>query len=285
MTEGEAMAVATENQAQAEAWGGDEGAYWAEHADDFDRSVAAYHEPLLDAAAITADDRVLDIGCGNGQTTLDAARRASDGWAVGVDLSPQMLDVARQRAARDGVENVSFERVDAQEHPFDRESFAVALSRTGTMFLGDPVAGFRNIARAVQPGGRLALLTWQPLSENEWIPAFATALAAGRPVPAPPPNAPGPFALSDPDRVRAILSDAGYVEVQLDGRRETMWFGERADDAHDFVLGLLGWMLRGADDSTRSRGIENLRETMAAHETADGVVFGSAAWIITARRP
>lgn len=280
---GTTVAAAQSNKGQADAWDGEEGAYWAEHADQFDRSVAAYHEPLLEAAAIEPTDRVLDVGCGNGRVTIDAARGASRGSAVGIDLSARMLEVARARARDADVRNVELIHADAQHHRFDEGTFDVSLSRTGTMFFGDLVAAFTNIGRAMKPGGRLALLTWQPLSENEWIPAFATALAAGRPVPTPPPNVPGPFALSDPARVRSILTDAGFVDIELEGRSEGMWFGDDVEDAHRFVLGLLGWMVRDVDDETRQRGTEELHRTMEAHTTTKGVMFGSAAWIITAR--
>lgn len=275
--------VAESNRSQLEAWDGDEGGYWADHADYFDRSIAAYDTPFLDAAAIGGSDRVLDIGCGNGHTTLHAASRASTGRAIGVDLSSRMLDVARDRAQQRGIKNVEFLQGDAQTHAFDSESFDVAIGRTSAMFFGDHVAAFRNIGKALVPSGRLGLLTWQPLEHNEWIAAISTALAAGRPMGPPPPNA-GPFALSSPDRVRSLLTDAGFVDVELEGRSEPMWFGHDTEEAHRVILGLMGWMLRDADDATRARGIDNLRDTMAAHQTADGVVFGSATWIITARR-
>jgi SAM-dependent methyltransferase len=277
-----AFEIAESNHRQLEAWDGDEGGFWAEHPDFFDRSIAAYHPPFLDAAAIDGSDRVLDIGCGNGQTTLDAARRAATGRAVGVDLSSRMLDVARERARQRGISNVEFLQVDAQAHPFETASFDVAIGRTSAMFFGDHVAAFQNIGRALTPTGRLALLTWQPLEHNEWIAAIGTALAAGRPMGPPPPNA-GPFALSSPDRVRSLLTDAGFVDVEFEGRTEGMWFGDETEEAHRVVLGLMGWMLRDADDETRARGIDNLHDTMAAHQSAEGVVFGSAAWIITAR--
>jgi SAM-dependent methyltransferase len=278
------LRVDPSNAEQAKAWDGDEGAYWATHPDRFDRSLAAYDGRFLDTAEIRVADRVLDIGCGTGQNTRDAARRANAGEAVGVDLSSRMIQLARGRAEAEGVANVSFERADAQIHPFAAGSFDVALSRTGAMFFGDPVAAFSNIAGALRLGGRLALLTWQPPPGNEWIREFSTAMAAGRDMPTPPPDAPGPFSLSDPDRVRGILTAAGFDHIRCEAISEGMWFGSTADDAYEFVLGLLGWMLQGLDDAGRAQALEALRSTMAAHETADGVVFSSAAWLITGGR-
>jgi hypothetical protein len=132
----------------------------------------------------------------------------------------------------------------------------------------------------------LALLSWQGLDENEWIRELRGALAAGRDLPAPPPDAPTPFALADPDRVRDLLTGAGFAGVEIDGAHEAMWFGTDADDAYRFVLGLLGWMLTDLDDARRSRALEELRENTAAHETPEGVLYDSAIWIITAtQRP
>lgn len=279
-----AAGIDSSNAEQARAWDGDEGRYWATHADRFDRSVARYEDAFLGAAAIAPAERVLDVGCGAGRTTLDAARRATSGVALGVDLSARMLDVARRRAERECVTNALFEQADAQLHPFGAAAFDVAISRTGAMFFGDPVAAFANIAGAVRPGGRLVLLVWQPLTENEWLREIFTAMAAGRALPAPRADAPGPLSMSDPDRVRWILTAAGFSSPRFDARRETMTFGDNPDDAHGFIAGLTGWMLDGLDAEGRTRALDALRVTMQTHETARGIEFGSAAWLVTAQR-
>jgi SAM-dependent methyltransferase len=275
--------VDASNIEQLRAWDGDEGAYWADNAEYFDRSIAPYHERLLAVAAIGERDHVLDLGCGTGQTTRDAARAASAGAALGIDLSSRMLDYARRRAAEESVNNVAFAQADAQIHPFEPNRYDVAISRTAAMFFGDQVAAFANIGRSLRSGGRLVLVTWQPLARNEWIQEISGALAAGRDLPAPPPDT-GPFSLSNPDRVRALLTTAGFADVELDGTTAGMWFGDDADDAHRFAVGLMGWMLEGLDDTRRVRAIDALRATMSAHETPDGVFFDSAAWTIHATR-
>ena len=284
MPDTDAVSVHPSNAGQLAAWDGEEGAYWEVNAEYYDRAVASHHRRLLAAAAIGPSEHVLDIGCGTGQTTRDAARAAADGTALGVDLSAAMLDHARRRAAADGIGNATFEQADAQIHPFEPDAFDVAISRTGAMFFGDPGAAFANIGRSLRPGGRLALLTWQGLERNEWIREFSGALAAGRELPGPPTDAPGPFGLSDPVRVRGILSGAGFGDVELEGTTEPIWFGTDADDAHRFVLGQLGWMLDGLDGEGRARAIDALHVTMAAHTTADGVVYESGAWLIRATR-
>lgn len=280
-----AVPVDSSNIDQLRAWDGDEGRYWADNAEYFDRAVAVYHDRLLEVAAIGERDHVLDVGCGTGQSTRDAARAASTGSALGVDLSSRMLDHARRRATDEGVTNVTFAQADAQIHVFEPGAYDLAISRTGAMFFGDHVAAFGNIGRSLRAGGRLVLVTWQPLPGNEWIREISGALAAGRDLPVPPPDAPGPFALSDPDRVRFVLSSAGFGDVELEGTTAGMWFGNDADDAARFALGLMGWMLEGLDDAGRARAVDALHATMAAHETPDGVLFGSAAWTIHATRP
>jgi SAM-dependent methyltransferase len=229
---------------------------------------------------------VLDIGCGNGQTTRDAARAATRGEALGVDLSSAMLAQARQRASVEGLANVRFIQADAQIHEFDPGAFDVAISRTGTMFFGEPVAAFANIAGALRPGGRLVMLVWQTYPQNHWVRDFTTALAAGRELPAPPSDGPGPFSLADPDRTRSILSAAGFGDIAFDGSEQPMYFGATGDDAYRFVRGLsfTDWMLQGLDDAARSAALDELRATIDAHATEQGVLYPSAVWIVNARR-
>ncbi|MGY1640121.1 class I SAM-dependent methyltransferase [Geodermatophilus sp. SYSU D00703] len=284
MTDTTTLRVAAGNAEQARAWDGGEGAHWAAHADRFDDAVRELHPVFLAAAGIAPADRVVDVGCGNGRTTLDAARLASEGHVLGVDLSARMLEVARARARAAGLANVTFVQADAQIHPFAPGAADVAVSRNGAMFFADPVAGFGNVARALRPDGRLVLLTWQPLERNEWISAITTALAAGREVPLPPPGRPGPFGLSDPERIAAVLPAAGFADVRLESLELPVRFGRDAADAEEFVLGQAGWMLEGLDDAGRERAAAALRDSLAAHETTDGVAYGSAAWLVTARR-
>src|SRR4051794_325786 len=217
------------NAAQLEAWERDEGTYWAAHADEFDRSVAAHHRRLLDAAAVADGEGVLDLGCGTGQTTRDAARRTPSGSALGVDLSSPMLAVARRRADEEGLSNARFVQADAQIHPFETGAFDLAISRSGGMFFADLVAAYANVARALRPGGRLVLLAWQAFQRNEWIREISTALADGRERPGPPPGAPGPFSLAVPDQVRSILATAGFTDVEVAPAEGPMWFGDDAD--------------------------------------------------------
>lgn len=162
------------NTEQAQAWNGPEGAHWARNQDRWNAVNEGFDEPLLDAAGITGEDRVLDLGCGSGQTTRRAALRAPRGHVLGLDLSGPMLAEARSRAEREGVANVSFAQGDAQVHPFGAGAFDAAVSRYGVMFFADPVAAFGNIGRALRPGGRLAFVCPADAALNGWVTAMAS---------------------------------------------------------------------------------------------------------------
>jgi SAM-dependent methyltransferase len=274
------------NVEQAAAWDGKEGAHWAEHADRYEHAGRRQERHLLEAGVMEPGDRVLDIGCGTGKSTRDAARVVADGSAHGVDLSARMLEEARARSAAEGLTNVRFEQADAQVHPFDTGAYDAVISSYGTMFFGDPVAAFGNIGAALRPGGRLAMLVWRELARNEWVREIRGALAAGRTLPEPPPEAPTPFALADADRVRRILGAAGFTDVALDAVDEPLEFGADADDAYAFVskVGIVDGLTHDLDEATRAGALAELRAVLAAHETEEGVLLGTSSWLVTARR-
>ena len=283
----QAPVVDARNTEQFRAWNGDDGQDWLTHADRYDTASGRYDPRLLAGAGITAAERVLDVGCGAGVSTRAAARIAVDGHATGIDLSARLLDEARRRSEVAGLTNTTFVQGDAQVHAFEPERFDVVISRFGVMFFGDAVAAFTNIGRAVRPGGRLALLAWQGLVRNEWMRSVLETLAAGRDLPRPPAGAPGPFGLADPDEVGRILASAGFADVDLADEREPVNFGADADEAYAFVsaLRVTRGLLRGLDERTRTSALEALRTRLADRATPDGVLFGAAAWLITARRP
>jgi SAM-dependent methyltransferase len=275
------------NVDMAAAWDGDEGTDWARDWERYDLGVRCHHARLMEAAAISRTERVLDVGCGNGQTTRDAARSAADGSAFGVDLSSGMVARAREVARQENLTNVSFERADAQVHPFEPASHDVVISRFGAMFFGDPVAAFTNIARGLRPGGRLALMSWQRLENNEWLMAIRRALAVGRELPTPPAGAPGPFGLADPDQVTAILTAAGFEQVECQSVEEPFFAGTDPDDAVAFLGrgGVVRGLLQNLEPTDRQRALDAFHATMASHARDGGVWFDSASWLISAERP
>src|SRR5262245_58354142 len=286
MTSTAGPTVAASNADAYAAWDGYDGTYWTDHDALFDASMARYQPHLLAAAAIADGEHALDIGCGTGQTTRDVARLTPNGSAEGIDLSSRMIECARARAAAQGLTNTRFTQADAQIHQFVPASFDAAVSRTGVMFFGDPVAAFTNIGHALRPGGRLALMVWRSLADNPWITDLAAALAAGRDLPEPMPDAPGPMSLADRGRAGAVLSAAGFADVTFDPIDEPLCFGGDTTGAGDFVagFGFTRFMLRDLDEQARTRALAELHATIAAHDTGDGVWYPSAVWIIRARR-
>ncbi len=175
--------------------------------DFYDAELRAHHEHLRAAYGISPGDEVLDIGCGTGLTTRDAARAAAPGRVVGVDVSERMLERARQLTAAERLDNVRYELGDAQVHRFDSARFDVAISRFGTMFFSDPAAAFANLAAALRAEARLVLLVWQRPEHNEWARLIDAALGdAAQPTP---PGA-NPFTLGDAEETARILDTAGF---------------------------------------------------------------------------
>jgi ubiquinone/menaquinone biosynthesis C-methylase UbiE len=250
---------------------------------DYDAELRLYNERFRVATGVGPADRVLDIGCGTGQTTREAARVAESGHVLGVDLSARMLESARRLSDEEGLHNVSYERADAQVHRFPSEHFDVAISRFGAMFFTDPVAAFRNIGGALRAGARLVLMVWQHRDRNEWASAIRKALGAGRALPDLSERGPDdPFSLADPATVRSILGSAGFAEINFSDVNEPVYYGRDSASAFDFVSGFLMTkeLLTGLDASSIGR----LRDVLTEHETDRGVWFDSRAWIVTARR-
>lgn len=276
----------TANVDMAAAWDGDEGDEWTENAERYDatdRWIWARFEAVVDIAEA---DQVLDIGCGTGKSTRSAARRASSGSALGIDLSSRMLDHARRQSEEEGLTNTWYVQGDAQVHAFEPEAFDIAISSFGTMFFADPVAAFINIGRALRRHGRVAFLAWQRFENNEWLTEVFRAVAAGRELPAPEPGTPGPFGLADPDVVMQVLHDAGFADERITPVTEPVWLGADEEDAWSFVsnMGIVRGLTDGLEPQAKQEAFAKLRTTMAAHETDEGVLFDSAAWLIATRR-
>ena len=276
------------NTDQAAHWDGPEGEYWAARQDRFDASIRPHHLELMARAAIKPGERILDVGCGNGVTSRDAARACAPGGEVlAVDLSGPMLARAVQTAKDEGLGNIRFEQADAQIHRFEPGAFDVVMSRFGVMFFADPVAAFTNIASAVRPGGRLAMLVWASIADNEWFTALREALAVGRELPLPPPGVPSPFGLADQGFASGVLTTAGFTDVAFAASEKPFNVGADAESAYQFTagLGVVQLMLADLDDAARAQAHDNVRAMIEAHLTTDGVVFASAAWVMTARKP
>lgn len=253
---------------------------------DYDTELGLLNDALRHAYEIGPTDRVLDIGCGAGQTTRDAARLAGDGWALGVDISKEMIERADRLAEAEGLHNVTFEHADAQDHRFPPQRFDLAISRFGTMFFRDPVAAFTNIGTGLRRDGRLLIMVWQGHVRNEWSVAIQSALSGTGGSPAPTPEGLDHFSLADPATVRRVLDAAGFTDVTLTDVRRPMYFGEDVADALAWIGGFASTkgVVDDLDPASRGVALERLRETLAANTREDGVWFDSRAWIVKARR-
>jgi SAM-dependent methyltransferase len=249
---------------------------------DYDTELRRHHEVLRRAWGVRPNDRVLDIGCGQGQTTREAARLARAGRALGVDVSASAIRRARELAGAQRVHNVTFARADAQVYRFPRERFDLAISRFGTMFFADPVAAFGNIGRALRPDGRLVMLVWQAHDRNEWDVAIRQSLTGLGAVAS---AGPDPFSLGDPPAVTGILEAAGFMDVTFTDVHEPMYFGPDVASALDWIRGFAytSEVLNRLDPAAAARALGRLGETLGAHMSDDGVWFDSRAWIVTAR--
>jgi SAM-dependent methyltransferase len=252
-------------------------------AEFYDAELRRHNEHFRAAVNAGIRDRVLDIGCGAGQTTREAARVAVEGSVVGVDVSAELLEVARRRSAEEGLRNVGFEQGDAQVQAFPAAHFDLCISRFGVMFFADPAAAFANIGRAMRPGARLVLMVWQSQERNEWATTIQRALAPGTVASA---SADAPFLLSDPAVATGILTTAGFASVGFAEVHEPVFYGPDVDAAYDAVtgLGFAREALAGVDAAAADKALQRLRALLNAHLVADGVLFDSRAWIITAHR-
>jgi SAM-dependent methyltransferase len=253
-----------------------------DRADFYDAELRRHHEHFRAALDVGPSDRVLDIGCGAGQSTRDAARIATRGRVVGVDVSEEMLEVARRRSAAEGLSNVAFERADAQTHAFPAAHFDLCISRFGVMFFADPVAAFTNLARAMRPGARLVLMVWQSRDHNAWATAMRGVLAEGGGQSTPEPPA---FSLGDPAVTTGILSASGFASIDFAEVREPVFYGPNLGAAYDATAELfLPKPAPDVADTTTEARRRRLRAVLEAHLTPDGVLIDSRAWIVTAYR-
>jgi SAM-dependent methyltransferase len=246
----------------------------------YDSELRAHNQRLRAGAGIRAGDRVLDVGCGAGLTTREAARAAAPGEVLGIDVSAVALERARELTATEGLANVVYEEGDAQTHPFAPASFDVAISRFGVMFFSDPVAAFANIARALRPDGRLVAIVWQRHQDNEWVIAIDDAIGATTF------GDQDAFSLGDPDTTTGILERAGFDDVRFDDVDEPVFYGPDVAGALEWVCSFrdVSDVLSSLDPEARGRAVQRLREVMAAHCQDDrGVVFASRTWLISAR--
>jgi len=279
--------MATPNSDQIAHWNGARGESWVREQEARDRSLAPFGEAAIARARPAAGERVLDIGCGCGASTLAIAAAVGPGGAVlGVDVSTPMLARARERAA--GFPAIQFARADASTYAFDG-SFDLAFSRFGVMFFDNPRAAFANLRRALRLTGRMAFVCWRSLEENHWMAVPFQAVREAFPsLPVPVwRGVPGPLAFADPDDVRRILSDAGFAAVQIEPFDHPMPLGDggglEAAAADAVTIGPTARLLADADEATLDRARQAVQRALRPHLKGTDVSLPGAAWVVSAR--
>ena len=270
-------------------WNGAGGDHWVQRQDLTDRVLAPVAEVVLARAAARPGERVIDVGCGCGATTLALIDQVAPGGAVlAADVSEPMLARARDRSA--GRAGVAFVCADAALHPFEPAAADLLFSRFGVMFFGDPAAAFANMRRGLKSGGRLVFACWREPSENPWmmVPLQAAYLHAPR-LPKPGPEDPGPFSFGDPERVRRILAAAGFQDTALEpvDLKLDLASGGGLDAAVAYTLdiGATSRVLDGASDALRAAVAGAVRDALAPYAEGPRVPLPAAIWIVTATAP
>lgn len=272
----------------SESWAGEMGARWLAHIKTFEGMIAPIGAALMDRASLTAGQRVLDVGCGGGVTTLAAGRAVGpQGSALGLDISPDLIARARLRAERAGVSNVSFRCADAAREQAEGPAFDRVISRFGSMFFAEPNAAFSNLHGAIRPGGRLDLAVWAAPRDNLWMSAMVAVVRDHIDLPRAEPRAPGPFAFEDPDYLRDVLETSGFRDMTLEAWSADVPFagpGAACADAVAFALDGMAFRDKVATLTRPERA--KLSQALGAfydrHATPDGIMMPAKAWLVQA---
>lgn len=276
---------------QAELWSGPVGRSWVENAVAYDRILEPLGMAALDRLELGPQQRVLDVGCGTGSTTLEIGRRVRPGGSVvGVDVSRPMIDFARSRLTDSpDAQNVEFTVLDAENDDLPG-TFDAVFSRMGVMFFDNPKSAFASIAGSLRPHGRLAFICFRSPLENPFItvPTGAALAVLGGSL-MPPPGVPGPFSFADPDLVRDVLESAGLESVALSPGPDEATLGPAADidqvarralEQNPVVMSLMV-----ANPDARDDAIKAAADALSAHVSEGNIRLGAGTWIVEARAP
>jgi trans-aconitate methyltransferase len=275
------------NEQQGEFWNGPAGSKWVANFEENERHTSPFGNLALDVASTTPGERVLDVGCGCGATTLAlGAAVGTSGQVLGIDLSTTMLARAQEMKTSSKLTNIDFRRADAQTSNLDRRKYDLVFSRFGVMFFANAVAAFANLRSALQASGRLVFVCWQAPSENPWMSVPNRAALKFFELEPPPHDAPGPFSLASPQRIRAILSDAGFSDVEITSEIRTLRVGVGQSIDHwvheRLLMGFAGQLYESSTSTVQARARRALAESVEPFRIADGLELEGAAWIVRA---
>ena len=275
------------NADQIAYWNGANGQRWTDRQAEQDVLLTPVSKALIDRAAPKAGDRIIDVGCGCGSTSIAFAEKVGpNGFVLGVDISGPMLARARQLAPT--ALPVDFVQADATVYPFDPQNFDLLVSRFGVMFFAEPAVSFANLRNALRPSGRLTFACWREPRENPWMMAPLQAVYQHVPkMPSPGPDDPGPFAFASEERVHRILSEAGFKDVAMEpvGLSFDIAIGRGLEAAVQAALqiGPSSRALDGHPPETRAAAAQSVREVLTPFVRGDSVALPGSIWIVTAR--
>ncbi len=273
---------------KGEDWAGEMGARWLASLDRFEGMIAPIGAALLERAGYQPGERVLDLGCGGGATTLAiAAAVGSDGAALGLDIAPMLIERAAQRAAGSG-SHARFVCADAATATLDEPPFDRLFSRFGSMFFPEPVAAFSNLKAMLKPGARIDLAVWANPRDNLWMMEVMGVVRQHIEIPPATPRAPGPFAFEDLTYLEEILTGAGFSGMDVaayEGRQPVGGPGASPREAVDFVLSSMavGRALDEAGAAIRAAARGDLIDLFTRrHVESEGVMMACKAWLVRA---
>ena len=272
------------NSEQMTLWNGRAGRAWVDEQEVLDRAFQPFEDLLVEAVSSARANRVLDVGCGTGSTTLAIARRlGAAGSCVGIDISDPMLTLARARAEREN-SRATFIRANAQDHAFESATFDMIVSRFGVMFFDNPIQAFTNLRRAATDDATLRLIVFRGIEENPFMTAAERAASPFLPtLPARRPDGPGQFAFADPLKVQSIFDASGWPSIHLEPINVTCTFPASELTGYFTRLGPLGAVLQDADAQTRARIIAAGLEAFSPYVHGTEVRFIAACWMVRSR--
>jgi SAM-dependent methyltransferase len=272
----------------AEAWTGDNGVKWLNSSSAVDAMIRPVGEAALAAARPRPNENVIDVGCGDGPTTVRLAELvAPNGRVTGLDVSNLLVDAAKKRAASHAAgSRISFKVGNAAQMALPKGEADLLFSRFGVMFFEHPTAAFQNLRSALKPNGRLAFVCWQPINKVDFLFVPFSAVATYVSPPARPgPEDPGPFSFGDPVRVRRILEGAGFKKIEIEPFGTAVFLGTSLDEAVKAVtmVGPASQVLADAPADLKEKALQSVRDALAARQTDAGIALQAATWIVTAR--
>lgn len=278
----------TTDSLPAEEWAGVMGERWLLHLDRFEGMIAPIGQALLKRANFRAGERVVDVGCGAGGTSIDIAREVGpEGAVLGIDISPQLVEAAGRRALAANVRNITFRCADAGAVRMEGPRFDRLFSRFGLMFFPEAAAAFANLRTLVNAEGRIDFCVWAPARANAWIAQVMGICGQYVELPAPVARTPGPFALDDPDYIRELLGSGGFDNIRID-----VWQGEQLvggpgaspEEATDFVFNAMsfGRLLEESTPEIREKVQAELTALFTRHLGTEGVRMSATAYLVSA---